>query len=82
VTSLVIAMAVDRGYFKYTDRVSQYWPEFSAHNKDDITIEDMMRHEGGLSHLSRRISFTELADLDSFAKVLAESPTVLPKGYR
>lgn len=84
VSSLAMAMAVDRGYFKYTDKIAQHWPEFGATvaAKADITIEDLMKHEAGLPYLARHISILELKQPDTFATLLASSPPVLPKSER
>ncbi len=48
VTSIVIAMLVDRGCISYNTRIADIWSEFAQHGKDIITIEDLMRHESGL----------------------------------
>ena len=37
-TSICVAMAVDRGYFKYEDTVAQHWPEFAQNGKGHITV--------------------------------------------
>ena len=33
---------------KYTEKISTYWPEFGQNGKENITVADLMRHEGGL----------------------------------
>ena len=43
VTSVAVAMLVDRGVLDYGDRVCQHWPEFGAEGKERITIEDVLR---------------------------------------
>ncbi len=39
-----------RGYMKYEDRVSKYWPEFAANGKEDVTIEQLLSHQVKLSY--------------------------------
>lgn len=49
--STVIHRLVDRGLLSYDAPVAQYWPEFGANGKADITVRDLMRHRAGLSQL-------------------------------
>ena len=48
VTSIVVAMLVDRGYISYETAIASVWPNFAQQNKEDVTVEDLMRHETGL----------------------------------
>ena len=45
----------------YDTAVAEYWPEFGANGKADITVRDVLRHRSGLSHL-KGVSKTELMD--------------------
>ena len=45
-SSVVMAVAADRGLFKYADKVSQHWPEFAQAGKADMTVADVLRHDG------------------------------------
>lgn len=47
--AIALATLVDKGILKYTDRISQHWPEFGQNGKEDITVADLMRHEAGLA---------------------------------
>ena len=49
--STVIHRLVDRGLIEYDVPVAQYWPEFGANGKADITVRQLMRHQAGLSAL-------------------------------
>jgi CubicO group peptidase (beta-lactamase class C family) len=47
-----VAILVDRGLVRYDDLVTRHWPEFGKDNgKENITIADVMRHEGGVPFL-------------------------------
>ena len=46
-----LATAVDHGLFNYTDKVVDFWPAFGKHGKEKLKIEDILRHEAGLSKL-------------------------------
>jgi len=65
-TSLVVAMLVDRGCMSYDQKISEIWPEFvfggdlshpDAAVKAEITIACLMRHEGGFPRLTSSKSF-------------------------
>ncbi len=51
ITSTVIHRLVDRGLIDYDAPVAEYWREFGANGKADITVRQMMRHRAGLSAL-------------------------------
>ena len=46
--AVCIAVLVDRGVVSYDDLVIKHWPEFGKHGKHDVTIADVLRHEGGV----------------------------------
>jgi CubicO group peptidase (beta-lactamase class C family) len=50
--STVIHRLVDRGLIDYDAPIAEYWPEFGANGKADITVREMMRHRAGLSQLN------------------------------
>lgn len=60
VTSVVIAMLVDRGLLSYDTKIADVWPEFSEHGKDVLTIEDLMKHESGLDAFDFTITSHDL----------------------
>ena len=35
----------DRGLLDYKKKVVDYWPEFAAHGKEQITIEQLFSHQ-------------------------------------
>jgi hypothetical protein len=60
VTSLVMAMLVDRGHIKYDTAISTLWPEFAQYDKEDITLSDVLRHESGLHEFDFALTGEEL----------------------
>jgi CubicO group peptidase (beta-lactamase class C family) len=42
---LCIALLVDKGYVKYEDKVTSFWPEFAQNGKEDTTVEHIMNHQ-------------------------------------
>jgi len=49
--STVIHRLVDRGLIDYDAPVAEYWPEFAANGKAQLTVREVMRHRAGLSGL-------------------------------
>jgi CubicO group peptidase (beta-lactamase class C family) len=47
-TAACIWKLVEEGKLKVTDRVSQYWPEFTGAGKEKITLEQLLLHTSGL----------------------------------
>src|SRR6201994_4873896 len=73
VATTVIHRLADRGLLSYDDPVAEYWPEFAANGKSDITVRDVLRHRSGLSHL-RGVTKTELMDHLLMEERLAAAP--------
>ena len=59
-TSLVIAMLEDRGHLKYDQKVSDLWPEYGQHGKENTTVSQVMRHEAGLSRFDKSLKAIDL----------------------
>ena len=47
----VIHRLADRGLIDYDAPVAEYWPEFGAKGKSELTVREVMRHHAGLSGL-------------------------------
>ncbi len=73
VTSTVLHRLVDRGLLSYDAPIAQYWPEFGARGKANITVRDMLRHTIGLSRLGTK-SADELLDHRLMEERLAAAP--------
>ena len=73
VASTVIHRLADRGLLSYDEPVAEYWPEFAANGKDEITVRDVLRHRAGLSHL-KGVSKEELLDHLLMEERLAAAP--------
>ncbi|MDT5350091.1 MAG: hypothetical protein QOH91_3378 [Mycobacterium sp.] len=61
IATTVIHRLADRGLLSYDAPVAEYWPEFAANGKADVTVREVMRHRSGLSHL-KGVTKTELMD--------------------
>ncbi|MGB1140356.1 MAG: serine hydrolase domain-containing protein, partial [Halioglobus sp.] len=58
--AIAIASLVSRGLMAYDAAIAQYWPEFGAAGKEELTVADLMRHEAGLANLDTSLNFHDL----------------------
>lgn len=73
VASVVIHRLADRGLIDYDAPVAEYWPEFGANGKAEITVRDVLRHRAGLSHM-RGVRKRELLDHRHMEELIAAAP--------
>ncbi len=59
-TALCIAKLVDAGHVKYTSLVTDYWPEFGAHGKANVTVEMLVSHQAGMAVIDNPITIGAL----------------------
>ena len=78
--SLCIAMLVDRGRFSYEQTVASVWPEFAAAGKDQLTIAEMLSHQGGLPGATTKLAAGDYADHDAMARLLAAQAPMFATG--
>lgn len=80
VESLVIAMAVDRGWLRYDDLVATHWPRFGCNGKESVTVADLMRHRAGLPATTPHIDLNLLlpSRRDDLVAFLEEQPPAWP----
>ena len=60
--------------------VAEYWPEFGANGKSDITVRDVLRHRSGLSHL-KGVTKDDLLDHLLMEERLAAAPVDHLRGW-
>ena len=48
ITTTVVHMLVERGYFSLDDRVCDYLPTYTSHGKDRTTIRHVLTHSAGI----------------------------------
>jgi len=58
----VVPLLVQDGVLDPDQRVSQYWPEFAAEGKQDITLRELLAHRAGVVGTDDGFSLEELAD--------------------
>lgn len=58
--AIMMAILHDKGLLDYSAKVATYWPEFAQNGKEDITVADVLRHEGMLEKLDKAITLDEM----------------------
>ncbi|VDL69062.1 unnamed protein product, partial [Nippostrongylus brasiliensis] len=72
VGAICVAMLVDRGRLKYSDKISTFWPEFAKNGKENITVEMILTHTSGLAYLEGKISYEDATDPNKMAQYIEE----------
>jgi len=70
-TSIAMCILVDKGVLNYGEKVCKYWPEFAKNGKENIRVEDVLRHDSGLYAFVRTLSYDET--LRSIGEVIENS---------
>ncbi|XP_077998739.1 beta-lactamase domain-containing protein 2-like [Glandiceps talaboti] len=73
VVALCIAVAVDRGYIDYDQKVADLWPEFGQNGKKDITVRQILNHEAGIPMTSQPLDLDVIKDNTKVGKIVASS---------
>lgn len=74
VASTVVHRLAERGLIDYFAPVAQYWPEFAANGKADITVAEVMTHRAGLHRVRGLLPGTHgILDYDRTVAALAAS---------
>lgn len=47
--AIAMASLAGKGLLRYDAKITEYWPEFGANSKGDLTVAELMRHEAGLA---------------------------------
>jgi len=69
--AICAAILYERGELDYDAPVAQYWPEFAAAGKDEMTVGWMMSHRGGLATVDQAPPLAEVLAIDPIVEALA-----------
>lgn len=58
--SIAIASLVSKGLLRYDAKITDYWPEFGANGKGELSVADLMRHEAGLANFNTSMALDDL----------------------
>ncbi len=76
----IVHMLVERGVLDYEKPIAYYWPEFAAHDKQNITLRHVLTHTAGLSHMPPLDDVTELFDWPDMCRRVADLTPLWPAG--
>ena len=68
---LVVALLVQDGVLDLDRRVADYWPEFAAEGKGELTLRDLISHRAGVVGANDGFRIEEIADDRIIAERLA-----------
>jgi len=78
-SAIAVAKMVDQGLLDLDQTVAHYWPEFAAAGKQDITVRQLLSHQGGLPETRAGLTPGQLMDGKAAADLLAaEAPLWRP----
>jgi CubicO group peptidase (beta-lactamase class C family) len=77
-----LVVAHSRGLFELDAPVADYWPEFAAAGKQQITVRQLLTHQAGLISVDERLTVEHLADHDGLAEILARQQPAWQPGSR
>jgi len=78
--SLLIARLVDQGKLAYGQRVAEVWPEFAQAGKQDLTVEQVLSHQGGLPGFAEEFDAALWFDWGYICAKLAAMAPMWPPG--
>jgi len=78
--ALCLLMLADRGKLDYDRPVVEYWPEFGARGKADITVRTLLNHRAGLSVVDEPHPLAEWCDPTQIGPSLAAQRPHWPPG--
>ena len=58
--TIAMAWLVGEGLLHYSAKITDYWPEFGAQGKGDLTVAELMRHEAGLAAFNTSLDGSDL----------------------
>ena len=85
-TSIVLALLVDRQLLDYGEKISYIWPEFAKNDKTEGRVADLMRHELGLPFFNQPLQesdiLTDKIKENAIGKVIEDQVYVYEPGTR
>jgi len=79
-TALCVAILVDRGRIDYETPMAACWTEFAEGGKDELTVGQVLSHQGGLSGLRETIVARDYVDWEKMVGLLAAQEPFFPPG--
>ena len=82
--AIAIAALAGQGLITYGARITDYWPEFGANGKGELTVAELMRHEAGLAVFKMSIEpqdlLTENIKQNRVGRIIEAHGQTYPRG--
>lgn len=75
VTAICVGVLIQDGKINPDERVCTYWPAFTGHGKEDLTVAQLLAHRSGVIAFNRRYQIEEMNNWDL---MIAESERAKP----
>ena len=67
----VVGVLADEGLINYDSKVAEYWPEFAAAGKQNVTVAQLLSHQAGICGPRERVEMDEIYNWDGLCATLA-----------
>jgi CubicO group peptidase (beta-lactamase class C family) len=71
IAALCVVQLVGQGALQFDQTVSSVWPEFAAEGKSDVTVRQLLSHQGGLPAIREQLPAGAIFDWDFMCSTLA-----------
>ena len=78
--ALCVARLADQGKLDMERAVADYWPEFAANGKEQVTVAQLFSHQAGLCGTDKPISKNQVLDTDFLGEMLGSQKPQWPIG--
>lgn len=81
VMATLVAALVSKGFLDYDVPISHYWAEFGNHDKQNITLRQVLTHTSGLFNITTLTqSVDDLLDWQAMGRLIENMATDTPRG--
>lgn len=79
-TAICVAMLAEAGRLVYEAKVADYWPEFAAAGKGEVTVAQLMSHQAGLIFVDPPLRTEQVLAVEPVVAALAAQPPLWEPG--
>src|SRR5512132_1100908 len=72
-TSTIAHILAERGLFSYDTPVAELWPEFAAHDKQAVTVRQVLDHTAAVPGIPLDTTIEDLCDWDKICAAIADT---------
>lgn len=70
----------DRGKLQYEDPIAEYWPEFAAHGKAQVTVRHVLTHTAGVPKMPANVTPEMMCDWNGMCDAIASQSPIWEPG--